>query len=395
MAVTALTIEFKKISTRGKIVLGILTVLAALGLITGVYRLFAGLGATTNLSDSYPWGLWLGFDFTLIAFGGAAFTMAMVVHVFNLEKYESVLRPAILTGFISYVSVLVILLIDLGRPDRFWGFIPWANIHSPLFEICWCILLYTTVLTLEIAPLVLGRLNQPKIVRVLHAAVIPVTIAGVVLSTLHQSTLGTMYLALPERTHLLWWTWLLPILYYLSAIGMGLSATILVVLIGSKAVGHKPKVDVLAGLGKISVWVWVLYLVLRIGDLLFTGDLGAMFTFDSKSTLFWIEILLMAVAPIVLYSTSQVQKSKSGLFWTSLFVMLGLGFNRFNAMFSGMPPTNVDATYFPTFVEFAVQLGVLAAAALVWYLAARLLPIFETEAESEEHAAETAPAAAS
>ncbi|RLC94104.1 MAG: hypothetical protein DRI77_11265, partial [Chloroflexi bacterium] len=228
-------------------------------------------------------------------------------------------------------------------------------------------------------PLVLGRLNQPKIVRVLHAAVIPVTIAGVVLSTLHQSTLGTMYLAMPERTHILWWTWLLPILYYLSAIGMGLSATILVMLIGSKAVGREPEVDILAGLGKISVWIWVVYLVLRIGDLLFTGDLGAMFTFDSKSTLFWIEILLMAIAPIVLYSTSQVQKSKSGLFWTALIVTLGLGFNRFNAMFSGRAPTNLGATYFPSFIEFAVQFGVLAAAALAWYLAARLLPIFEGE----------------
>jgi len=377
MAMTALTIEFKKLSTTGKIVLGILAILTTLGLVTGIYRLLTGLGTTTALSDSYPWGLWLGFDFTLIAFGGAAFTMAMVVHLFNLEKYESVLRPAILTGFLGYVSVLVILLIDLGRPDRFWGFIPYANLHSPLFEICWCILLYTIVLTLEIAPLIFERLKQPKIMRVLHAAIIPVTVVGVVLSTCHQSTLGTMFLALPERTHPLWWSWLLPLLYYFSAIGLGLSATILVVLIGSKAIGREPEVDVLAGLGKISVWVWVIYLVFRIGDLVFTGDLGYVFALDSKSTLFWIEILLMAIAPIVLYSMRDVRQSKSGLFWTSLFVFLGVGFNRFDAMFSGMPPTNMEATYFPSFIEFAVQFGVLAAAALAWYLAARLLPIFE------------------
>jgi Ni/Fe-hydrogenase subunit HybB-like protein len=379
MTVTALTTEFKRLSNRGRIVLGILVALAVLGLITGVYRLFAGLGATTDLSDAYPWGLWLGFDFTLIAFGGAAFTMAMVVHLFNLENYKPVLRAALLTGFLGYVSVLVILLIDLGRPDRFWGFIPYANIHSPLFEICWCILLYTIILTLEIAPLIFERLNQPKVVHMLHAAVIPVTVLGVVLSTCHQSTLGTMFLALPERTHPLWWSWLLPLLYYLSAIGMGLSATILVVLIGSKALGREPKVDVLAGLGRISIWVWGVYLVFRIGDLLFTGDLRYMFAFDSKSTLFWIENLLMAIAPIVLYSMRDVRQSKAGLLWTSLLVILGLGFNRFDAMFSGRPPTNLEATYFPSFIEFAVQFGVLAAATLVWYLAARFLPIFEEE----------------
>lgn len=338
-----------------------------------------GLGATTNLSDAYPWGLWLGFDFTLIAFGGAAFTMAMIVHVFNREEYASVLRPAILTGFLGYVSVLVILLIDLGRPDRFWGFIPYANVHSPLYEICWCILTYTIILTLEVAPLVFERLNQPKIVRVLHAAVIPVTIAGVALSTCHQSTLGTIYLALPARTYELWWTWALPILYYLSAVGMGIASTILVVLIGSKAVGKKPDTDALAGLAKLSVWIWVAYLVVRIADLLITGNIEAALTLDAKSTRFWIEMLLMVVSPIVLYSIRFVRQSKTGLLWTALSVTLGLGLNRFNPMFSELPPTNINLTYSPSLTEILVQIGVIAAAALAWYVAARLLPIFDPD----------------
>jgi Ni/Fe-hydrogenase subunit HybB-like protein len=367
------------------VVLGILAVLTVLGLATGIYRLVVGLGATTDLSDQYAWGLWLGFDFGLIAFGGAAFTLALVVHVLNLKKYEVVLRPALLTGFLGYISVLVILLLDLGRPDRFWGFIVFPNIHSPLFEVSWCILLYTIVLTLEIAPVVLERMNKSALAHTLHKAVIPVTIAGVTLSTLHQSTLGTMYLALPGRTHALWWSWLLPLLYYLSAIGMGLSATILVMLIGSKAVGREPETGVLAGLGKGSVWVWIVYLVLRFGDLLFTGDLGAVFAFDSKSILFWVEILLMAVTPIVLYSMEGVRKTKSGLFWTALITTVGLFFNRFNAMFSGSPvpvgASHVEFGYFPTWIEFAVQFGVLAGAALVWYLAARFLPVFQETVE--------------
>ncbi|MBN1178680.1 MAG: polysulfide reductase NrfD [Anaerolineae bacterium] len=371
--------EFEKLSKKGKIVLVTLAALAGLGIVTGIYRLLVGLGSTTNLSDAYPWGLWLGFDFTLIAFGGTAFTMAMVVHVFNQEKYHSVLRPALLTGFLGYISVLVILLIDLGRPDRFWGFIPYANVHSPLFEICWCILIYTTVLAFEVAPMVFERLNQPRTLRIFRAAIIPVTIVGIAVSTCHQSTLGTIYLALPARTHELWWSWVMPILYYLSAIGMGLSAAILVMLVGSKALGREPDMEALGGLGKISVWIWVAYLLLRIEDLLMTGDLRYMTTLDSRGTRFWVEILLMVVTPIVLYSIRNVRTSKVGLLWTALAVTLGLGFNRFNPMFSERPPVPIEVSYFPSLVEFIVQIGVLAAAALAWYVLARLLPIFEPE----------------
>ena len=382
---TAETTTFKKPSAMGMAVLGILAVLTLLGLVTGIYRLVVGLGATTDLSDQYAWGLWLGFDFALIAFGGAAFTLATVVHVLNLKKYEVVLRPAILTGFLGYVAVLVILLIDLGRPDRFWGFIPFANIHSPLFEICWCILLYTMVLALEFAPLLFERLKKPAIAHAIHKFVIPITIAGVTLSTLHQSTLGTMFLALPNRTHPLWWSWLMPLLYFLSAIGMGLSATILVMLIGSKAVGREPEVNVLGGLGKGAVRIWIVYLIFRFGDLFFTGDARYMFAFDSKSILFWIEIILMAVVPIVLYSMEGVRKTKSGLFWTALIATVGLFLNRFNAMFSGDPvpvgAAHGEFSYFPTWIEFAVQIGVLAGVALVWYFAARFLPVFPETVE--------------
>jgi len=370
-----------KTSTTARVVLIILALLTLLGLATGIYRLIVGLGATTALGDQFSWGLWLGFDFGLIAFGGAAFTLAAVVHILHLEKYKVVLRPALVTGFLSYVSVLVLLLIDLGRPDRFWGFIPWANIHSPLFEVAWCILLYTIVLALEFAPIFFEGLNRPEVSRRIHAAIIPITIAGVTLSTLHQSTLGTMFLAIPNRTHELWWSWQMPILYFVSAIGMGLSATILVMLIGSRAVGREPETKVLAGLGRGSIGVWVVYLIIRFGDLLFTGDLGAVFAFDKWSILFWIEILLMAILPIILYSQKSVRKTKSGLFWTSLLAVLGVFLNRFNPMFSGGPrPTGalyVEASYFPTWIEFAVQIGVLAAAALVWYLIARTLPVFK------------------
>jgi Ni/Fe-hydrogenase subunit HybB-like protein len=372
----------------GKIVLAILALVALLGVGTGIYRLAVGLGASTNLSDAFPWGLWIGFDFSLIAFAGAGFTLAAVVYILNLEQYRPLARASVLTGFLGYVAVLIILLIDLGRPDRFWGFVVFWNYHSPLFEISWCVLLYTTVLTLEFAPMLFERFNKPNIVKAIHSITIPLVIAGVTLSTLHQSTLGTLYLALPNKTDQLWWTWVLPLLFYVSSIGMGLAVTIFVWILGSKAFGRDVEVDLLGGLAKGSIWIWVFYLVVRGGDLLFTGDLAAVFAFDSQSIWFWIEMIIGVILPIILFAQESIRKSQSGLLITSLLAIVGVFMNRFNATLTAqavnrftVQAVTESASYTPSFVEYAVQIGVLAACVLAWYFAARFLPIFPETVE--------------
>lgn len=382
------TLAMRKPSTTGKIVLAILALVALLGVGTGIYRLAVGLGATTNLSDAFPWGLWIGFDFSLIAFAGAGFTLAAVVYILNLEQYRPLVRASVLTGFLGYVAVLVILLIDLGRPDRFWGFVVFWNYHSPLFEISWCVLLYTTVLTLEFAPMLFERFNKPNIVKAIHSITIPLVIAGVTLSTLHQSTLGTLYLALPNKTDQLWWTWVLPLLFYVSSIGMGLAVTIFVWILGSKAFGRDVEVDLLGGLAKGSIWIWVFYLVVRGGDLLFTGDLAAVFAFDSQSIWFWIEMIIGVILPIILFAQASIRKSSSGLLITSLLAIVGVFMNRFNATLTAqavnrftVQAVTESASYTPSFVEYAVQFGVLAACVLAWYFAARFLPIFPETVE--------------
>jgi Ni/Fe-hydrogenase subunit HybB-like protein len=336
--------------------------------------------------------LWIGFDFSLIAFAGVGFTMAAVVHVLHLEQYKKMARAAVVTGFIGYVSVLVILLLDLGRPDRFWGFVVFWNGHSPLFEISWCILLYTIVLTLEFAPLLFEGLNKPSIVKMIHRITVPVVIAGVTLSTLHQSTLGTLYLAMPHKMHDLWWSWPLPVLFYISSIGMGLSAMILIWIIAGKVFGRaKLEMDLLGGLAKGSIWVWVTYAVLRFGDLLLTGDAPAMFAFDSASIWFWIEIILMAVAPIVLFSLRRVRESELALLLTSLVVTIGVFMNRFNSTLTAqevnrftVASVTETASYSPHLMEWVMQLGILGVGVLVWYLAARFLPVLP-ETVKEEH----------
>lgn len=370
----------------GNIVLGVLIALTILGLVTGVYRLVNGLGASTNLSDDYPWGLWIGFDFTLIAFSGGAFTLAAIVHILNLDEFRPVIRPAILTGLLGYVSVLIILLVDLGRWDRFWAFIVFPNIHSPLFEISWCVLLYTGVLGLEFVPIVFERLNKPHIVRRIHRFTIPIVIAGVTLSTLHQSTLGTLYAAMPEKLDPLWHTPLLPLLFLISSIGMGLSTVILVSLIAGRAFGRKVEMGVLEGLAKGSVWVWIVYLFLKVEHLIFSRQLGNAFAFDTQSTWYLIEMVVGVIVPIVLFSMPNVRRSRAGLFWGSIAVTLGILLNRFNATWVGQSlttsnwmikaPTVQPGTYVPSWMELAIQIGVLSAAAVVWYFAARYLPIF-------------------
>ncbi len=372
-----------KPSTTGKVILGILALLTLLGIGTGIYRLVVGLGESTNLSDAFPWGLWIGFDFSLIAFAGAGFTMAAVVYILNLDQYKPLARGAVLTGFLGYVSVLIILLIDLGRPDRFWGFIVFWNAHSPLFEISWCVLLYTTVLAIEFLPILFERLNKPNIVKAIHAITIPVVIAGVVLSTLHQSTLGTLYMALPFKTDPLWFSTILWILFYLTSIAMGLSVMIFIWTIGSKAFGRKVEVDLLGGLGKGAMWVLVVYLILRFGDLLISGDFFEVFRFDSQSLWFWAEIIIGAVLPIILFAQKSFRKSEGGLLLSSGLVILGVFMYRFNATLTAqavnrftVDAVTESASYTPSWEEFAIQFGVLAAVALAWYVAARFLPIF-------------------
>ena len=219
--------------------LGILGFLAVMGVTAGIGRLFMGLQASTALSDDISWGIWIGFDFGLIAFAGAGFTMAAVVHIFHLEQFHRALRPALLVGLLGYMGVLALLVLDLGRWDRFYHFLLYFNLHSPLFEISWCVLLYSTVLLIEVSPDFLRFLPWRWPTQAAKAIIVPVSIIGVTLSTLHQSTLGTLYLNMPHRLHALWYTPLLPVLFYVSSIMAGLSLGILAYLAACRLRGER------------------------------------------------------------------------------------------------------------------------------------------------------------
>ncbi len=377
-------IAWKKPSPRGQVVLGVLGALTLLGLVTGLYRLAVGLGSTTNLSDAYPWGIWIGFDFALIAFSGGAFTLCGIIVIFNQTRCRAVERLVILTGWLGYVSVLVILLVDLGRPDRFYHFIIYPNIHSPLFEICWCVLLYTAVLTLEFAPAVFEGLRRPDIAHALHRFMVPIAIVGVTLSMLHQSTLGTLYVAMPNKLHTLWHSGLLPIFFLISSVGMGLSTVILVTLIAHKAFGRKiseETMGILKAMAKASVFVWLIYLGLKIEDLALAGQLDALFAFDTQSVWFLAELIIGVILPVALFAHPRARTSQTWLAVAATLCMIGVGLNRFNTVLTGQTVVE-GASYTPHWMEVTTQIGVLAAVILAWYLAASFLPIFEEDRQA-------------
>jgi Ni/Fe-hydrogenase subunit HybB-like protein len=364
--------------TRGAVILTVLGALVVIGVFAGIGRLFMGLGASTALSDSYSWGIWIGFDFLLIAFSGAGFTMAGLAHVLRRHKYHDAMRPAVLAGLAGYSAVLMILLLDLGRFDRFYNFLRFWNMHSPLFEICWCVLLYTTVLAIEVSPLVFERFGWSKPLNLVNRLMLPVAITGVTLSSLHQSTLGTLYLNMPHRLHELWYTPLLPVLFFTSSVMAGLALTIIAYTAAARIRGNEVRPAIVSGLGRIVGWIAVLYLLLKVGDFVAAGELPALLAFDRMSLLMWIELGLGVLLPALLLLVPALRASWSTYVGAGL-ILFGVLANRFNATLFGQVLPAGATSYTPHIIEWATTIGIISAALLAWYVGVRLLGIFESK----------------
>ena len=370
--------------------ISVLTALVVLGLIPMIIRYINGLGAVSNLSDGRPWGFWISFDlYCGVALAAGGFTLAGWVYLFNREKYHEVARPAVLTAFLGYTLVILALLVDLGQPWYIWHAIIYWNIHSPLFEVAICVMTYTIVLALEFSPAVfeaLSKSNLPVIKRfnwhiplhVIRAIQIPLVIAGVVLSTLHQSSLGSMLLMMPEALHSLWYTPILPILFLNSAIAVGPAMVIFESTLSTKAFGHKLDLDVLSGLGRAIPYILGIYLLLKLVDLTARGNIGLIFSAYPQNLLWWGEIIIGVILPIILFSMPGVRQSRTAVFWSAVLVVIGLIFNRFNVSMLALA-IRPGFTYFPHWMEVAISVALVADALLVIWLSYRLLPMVEHE----------------
>jgi len=358
---------------------GVAGIIFAAGLVATIVRFTQGLGTATNLSDEFPWGLWIGFDILCgVGLAAGGFTLAAIVYIFNIRRFEPIVRPTILTAFLGYVLVIIGLMFDLGRPLQIWHAIIMWNHHSVMFEVAWCVMLYTTVLALEFAPVVLEKFKLTKTQRMLHRISIPLIILGVLLSTLHQSSLGSLYLIVPEKLYGLWYSPYLPVFFFVSAISVGCAMVIFESFLSARAFKKGLELNLLTELARVSVVMLAVLATMKVIDLLERGALPLLLLPRMETALYWLEVSLGIIAPVVLFSQRKVRESHRGLFAGATMIILGFILNRMNISITGMEAW-AGISYFPSWMEISVTLSIVAAGFVVFSLAARYLPIFTHE----------------
>ena len=345
-------------------------------------RFAHGLGAVTNLSDGAPWGLWIGFDvMSGVALAAGGFVLAATVYIFGLERYRPFVRAAILTALLGYAAVAVGLLYDLGLPWRIWHPIVNWQYHSVLFEVATCVILYLTVLILEFLPVILEHrfFQRPlfqAVLKALKRVSIFLVIAGIVLSTLHQSSLGSLFLITPFRLHPLWYSPIIYVQFFVSAVALGLMTVVLESLFSNYFLGHKLHAREISGLGlAASVVLWI-YIALRVGDLATRGVLGMAVDGSWLGGLFLFELAFSAVIPASLMLFKPIRSSVAGVAVAAGMVVLGMVMHRLDVSIVAFArPEGVG--YFPSWEEFAVSLGIVAGCILIFLFFVENLSVFD------------------
>jgi Ni/Fe-hydrogenase subunit HybB-like protein len=351
-------------------------IFVVLGLYSVIVRFTQGLGSATNLSDEFPWGLWIGFDVVCgVGLAAGGFTLCAIVYIFNIKRFKPIIRPTVLTAFLGYVLVIVALLIDLGRPDRIWHAIVMWNPHSVMFEVAWCVMLYTTVLALEFSPIVFEKFKWQLPLKIVRAITIPLVIVGVLLSTLHQSSLGSLYLMVPDKLYALWYSPTLPIFFFISAMGVGCAMVILESFLSHRAFRKSLEMDLLTDLGRVIVVLLLVYVVLKAYDLSDRGVLNLLIVPQTETYLYWAEMGFGVLLPIVLLSISKVRTHQRGLFISAVLVVLGFIMNRMNVSITGIQAT-AKTTYFPSWMEIMVTVFVVTVGFIVFSYVTKYFSVF-------------------
>jgi Ni/Fe-hydrogenase subunit HybB-like protein len=411
----------------------VLWVLLLVGVVLTIKRFLLGLGSTTNLNDSYPWGLWIGFDILAgIALAAGGFTLTAAIYIWGNRKYHPLARPAILTALLGYIFFVIALFIDLGRGLVMWRmFLPWNWQHeSVMFEVGWCVATYTTILIFEFAPSVLERFQwrtlmrlwerlTPLVVIVLltlftyamtssvgwAAAILAITalfellqtlgavprsrpvpilliMAGVLLSCLHQSSLGSLFLIIPHKLDPLWHTPLLPIEFLLSAIMVGPAMVVFEGIVSARLFRREPELELLAGLARAIPVLISIYLVVRVVDVAVRGAVFNAFQWNPQAVMFWVELGVGAALPLALLATPEVARTERGLFWGSLLTVAGVLIHRLNVSVIGIKVPTWES-YSPALSEYLISLGVVAGGLLAFRFIVRNFPVYERSARRE------------
>jgi len=368
-----------------------LMTLFVIGAILILYRLATGLGTITAMNDGYPWGLWIAFDVvtgTALACGGYA--VALLVYILNKGKYHPLVRPAVLTSALGYSLAGIGVGLDVGRWWSIWHvplfFWHW-NLNSVLLEVALCIMSYTFVLWLELSPAFLEKAEQsgvPALKRfavkwrpVVDKALLWIIALGILLQTMHQSSLGALMLIAGPRLHPLWNTGWLPLLFLMSCIAMGYAAVVFEATLSAWLFKREPEREMLAGLSQAIVQLGTAYVGLRLLDIAGRGQLSALFAFDMYSVMTLLEFLLVIVAVGMLLGDAQRQKL-GNLFRAAMLLMLAGSVYRFDTYLVAFRP-GANWSYFPSVAEIMVTVGLVAGELLAFIPIVKLFPILTLE----------------
>jgi formate dehydrogenase iron-sulfur subunit len=412
--------QHKLLTPFNKVLLGLM----AFGAISLIARFALGLGGSTHLSDTYAWGLWIVFDLVWIAVAAGAFATAGLIYVFQRRDLYSMGRSAVLMGLLSYSFVTVTLVADLGLPWHFYQLGLQSPEQSAMFEVSWCVGLYVSILLLEFLPVPFERWGLKSALEIWHrwsgayvafavtlfvyllsrnlmyaaltaaifsfmawafcakgkkAEPIMLAIAAVTLSTMHQSSLGSLFLLMPDKLGPQWWSPVMPISFFLSSIAAGAALVIVVEIWIAKAWKRSLQITQLAALGKITFWSLLVYLLFRLGDMAIRGQFAS--AFEGKlGALFATEIVLGGILPLALLARAPQRPQPNLLLLGALLTTLGVVFNRVNVVvlamqLKGPMPQVAPETYSPSIFEWGISVGLIAATIFLFGLGARLLPL--------------------
>jgi Ni/Fe-hydrogenase subunit HybB-like protein len=353
-----------------------LLALTLIGVALAVYRLIVGLGPSTNMSDSYPWGIWITIDLFLIPFAGAAFTISLISYFLGREDYHSIIRPAVLAGFLGYGVVGVLLFLDIGRWNQFYNiFNPvYINLHSFLEEISLCVTLYTVILILEVAPVFLEKWGYQAPIRWIDRSIFVIAGAGIVLSMLHQSSLGSLFLLMSHKLHPLWWTPALPLLFYLQAVYTGLGATAIAITLIWRALGIRNNRELYRRLGQAMSINLMLYAAVKIGDWMGSEEIPLLLKPDAFGLLAWFQFIIGILIPLGILLSKLVGHS-AGPFWAGVFALIGTFIDRLIVSWIGLAEPS-PVPYTPSWIEILITVGMIAGGFLVYGAVVRYFNLF-------------------
>ena len=359
------------------------TIIVLIGLYLTYLRFTGGLAAVTNLDNNYPWGIWISFDLLCgVALAAGGYTTAAACYVFGIKKYHSAVRPAVLTAFLGYALVVFALHYDVGQPWRLaYPIFVQQGTTSVLFEVGLCVFLYLTVLFLEWLPAPLEWLKLKRVRNIMVKLTLVLTIFGVILSTMHQSSLGALYLLLPSKMHPLWYSTHLPIYFFVSSMFAGLSMVIFESTLSHRWLHHKMDKGhlegtphVTFGFAKAAAWIMAGYFFIKLFGVVLNDNWGYLNSFYGM--IFILEMVGFVALPAALYAKGVRTRNAKLIRWTAALTVLGIVFNRFNVSlvaYNYHLPS--EEKYFPALAEIGVTIFVVTLGIIVFKFVSTRMPI--------------------